>query len=401
MSLPENILEIEQSHLELLIADETPEGPHLDFKRALPDAWNDKAKHDLASDASAFANAGGGYLIYGLKEDAKGCADELVALKFNQDADTMRMESILRDGVEPRMPGCRVRPVTVVVNGEQGFAVVVQVPQSWARPHRVKTNQHFYLREGKQSRPLDVPEIRSMFLRSDSQAQRVLDFRTDRIARILTGETPRPLAPGVVIVLHLIPTQAALGAMQLDPLQYDTSKNRTAHRLPVLGHGATGSPRITLDGIAYVRASNAAKTHGYSLLFRNGFFEATIVYDGAGSGPRNLIPIWHQPFESECIRVVTLFRAELEALDVSTELTVMLSILNADKGELLINRFDHDLTDDEGYFDRQHVILPDARIDSDTTAAQGMRPVLDLVWQTCGMARSPNFNDHGEWQPRR
>jgi len=96
MPLPENILEISQSHLQQLIADREPEGPHLDFKRELPPAWNDQAKHDLASDASAFANAGGGYLIYGLDQDDEGFAATLVPQNLNPDNDAMRMESILR-----------------------------------------------------------------------------------------------------------------------------------------------------------------------------------------------------------------------------------------------------------------------------------------------------------------
>ena len=355
MPLPENILDISQAHLQQLIADREPEGPQLDFKRELPPTWNDQAKHDFASDASAFANAGGGYLIYGLVQDDEGCAATLVPQNFNPDTDAMRMESILRDKVEPRMQGCRVLPIGVTVNGKTGFVVVVRVPQSWTRPHRVKSNQHFYLREGKQSRPLDIPEIRSLFLRSESQAQRLQDFRTERIARILTGETPRPMAPGVVIVLHLIPTQAALGALPVDPLQYDTSRVREARRLPLIGSSG-GSPRITLEGMAHVRPLNAQnkKSYGYSLFFRNGFFEATAVYDGGNPQNRNLIPIQHQQLEYNCLTVVNQFRTELKALDANQELTVMLTILNANQGALGINRMDFDLTTDEGLFDRQH-----------------------------------------------
>jgi len=399
MPLPENILEISQSHLQQLIADREPEGPHLDFKRELPPAWNDQAKHDLASDASAFANAGGGYLIYGLDQDDEGFAATLVPQNLNPDNDAMRMESILRDKVEPRMQGCRVLPIAVTVNDKTGFVVVVRVPQSWTRPHRVKSNQHFYLRAGKQSRPLDIPEIRSLFLRSESQAQRMQDFRTERIARILTAETPRPLAPGVVIVLHLIPTQAALGALQVDPLQYDTFRSRYARRLPLIGSSG-GSPRITLEGMAHVRPLNAQnnKSYGYSLFFRNGFFEATTVYDGGNPQNRNLIPITHQQLEFNCLKVVDQFRSELHTLNANKELTVMLTILNANQGALAFNRMDFDLTTDEGLFDRQHVILPDVRLDEDTPTDKGMRPAFDLVWQSCGLAGSPNFDNHGQFK---
>jgi len=373
MTILENVFKTTQADLDLLISERAPEGPHLDFKRELPATWNEKAKQDLIADASAFANSGGGDILYGMDEDDDGCAKVLVPQQFNQDDGAVQIQNILRDTVEPRMPGCQVHPVKVNVNGIEGFAVVVRVPQSWARPHRVKTNQHFYFRDGKQKRPLDVPEIRGMFLRSEGQAQRVLDFRTERIARILTGETPRPLANGVAIVLHLVPTQAALGAMQVDPLQYDTSRFDNARRLPVLGNNATGNPRITLDGMAYVRPSNDSKTYGYSLMFRNGFFEAVAVYDSVMPGPRNLIGLWHQEYENNCIRLVEKFREELKALDVPAEMTVMLSILNADKGVLNINRMNYSMTADEGYFDRKHVILPNERLDADVSVDKGLQ----------------------------
>jgi predicted HTH transcriptional regulator len=98
MPLPENILDISQAHLQQLIADREPEGPQLDFQRELPPTWNDQAKHDFASDASAFANAGGGYLIYGLVQDDEGCAATLVPQNFNPDTDAMRRKYSARQG---------------------------------------------------------------------------------------------------------------------------------------------------------------------------------------------------------------------------------------------------------------------------------------------------------------
>lgn len=103
------------------------------------------------------------------------------------------------------MPGIQVRPVPV----SGGFVLVVRVPQSWAGPHRARTNQHFYLRDGLRSRKLDVPEVRGLFLRTEAQAQRVRDFRTDRLGKLLAGQTPVRLVAGPAVMVHLIPTEAA------------------------------------------------------------------------------------------------------------------------------------------------------------------------------------------------
>ena len=47
MSLPERLFAAEQIHLERLITDGVQEGPHIDFKRDFPSAWNNDAKNEF------------------------------------------------------------------------------------------------------------------------------------------------------------------------------------------------------------------------------------------------------------------------------------------------------------------------------------------------------------------
>lgn len=137
---------------------------------------------------------------------------------INGDVEERRLLDFLMTLVEPRMPGVQVHAVRLEVGAARGFAVVVRMPDSWAIPHRVRPTAHFSVREGRRKRQLDVPEIGALFLRSDNQAQKVRDFRTARLSKILTGETPHKLADGPQLVVHLIPTQAALGLMHVDPV---------------------------------------------------------------------------------------------------------------------------------------------------------------------------------------
>ncbi len=43
MTLPENLLTTTQADIDMLVADQAREGPHLELKRGLPMAWNDAA----------------------------------------------------------------------------------------------------------------------------------------------------------------------------------------------------------------------------------------------------------------------------------------------------------------------------------------------------------------------
>lgn len=98
--------------------------------------------------------------------------------------------------------------------------VVVRAPQSWAGPHRVKSNSHFFIRENGRKRQLDLPEVRGLFLRSENQAQRVRDFRTVRLGKLMSGEGPHRLISDALLIGHFVPTQAALGTVQVDPIPY-------------------------------------------------------------------------------------------------------------------------------------------------------------------------------------
>ena len=102
--------QIDASVLDRLRDDSVCEGRHLEFKEKLPGQLTEDKKEFLA-DVTAFANTGGGDLLYGVREkrdagdkptgeiqDIPGLAD------LNFDAERTRLENILLNGVEPRLP---------------------------------------------------------------------------------------------------------------------------------------------------------------------------------------------------------------------------------------------------------------------------------------------------------
>lgn len=391
MTFPPVLLDTSQGHLAQLIATKAQEAPHLDFKRELPATWNDKAKHDLVSDASAFANAGGGYLIFGMAQDKDGRAAVIVPQEFNPDTGSMQMESILRDGVEPSMPGVQVHAVPVEVEGQSGYVVIVHVPQSWVGPHRLKTTRHFYVRDGRQSRPVSVPELRGLFLRSESQAQRVRDFRTDRLSKVLTGETPYELAAGPVLVLHLVPMQAVLGQVAVDPVQYLGLRRG----IPVVTarSGAVDS-LVNLDGAAGTRNLLENGTNGYTLLFRNGFIETTWVLGSNSPTDRAVLP--GGAFEDYIAQFVTAAGAEMAHWGLSGQVIAMLSITNASDVTLGIQR--EYASAERGKFDRKVLVIPDVELAGAGRVHDELKPLFDLVWQSANFHGSPHYDDSGRWK---
>jgi hypothetical protein len=388
MALPGNLNDADEGHVQSLIAEGATEGPHLDLKRD-PVRLDGAGRHELLADVCAFANSSGGDLVFGVDEDGEARAATIVPIGGNPDEEARRIQDSILNGIEPRAPGVQVRPVPV----GGGFVLVVRVPQSWAGPHRVKSNQHFFVREGARKRQLDIPEIRGMFLRTEAQAQRVRDFRTERVGRLVVGDAPVRLVPGAIEVLHLIPTQAALGLVAIDPVQF--VRHRT---LPAFGTTVPNA-RINIDGALGVRAVQAEGSHGYSLLFRSGFFETARVLTGR-TERRGLINLPSLAYEREIIELLDLFRSELRHLGLGEEMTAMFTLVRGDQMELGVdpNRFNFD--GEEGRFDRNVLAIPDVLLPADQPAASVLRPMFDLVWQAAGLARSYNYNEAGEWVGR-
>jgi len=394
MTLPNDLSSITQAHIEQLVADQTREGPHLDFKRDLPTAWNDAAKHEFLADTTAFANSGGGDLVFGVDEDGQAQASRVMPQVIsNVDQEIRRLQDFLLNLAEPRLPGVKVHAVQVSVAGTDGYVIVVRIPQSWAGPHRVKTNQHFFIRDGLRKRQLDVPEIRSLFLRTENQTQKVNDFRTERLGKILSGNAPQRLVDGPVLVAHLVPTQAALGLVQIDPVPYTNQG-----RLPVIGASA-GLARLNLDGALVVRNETPqGETHGYSQFFRNGFFESVLVLTRRMEDGRVLLA--SQSYEEYLIALLGSFRGELERLGINYECAVMLSLLRADEVRLGV-RSNWGFDDPhQTLFDRKILVLPDIVARPEESPEKAMRPAFDLVWQAAGFVGSRNYNNAGEWAPR-
>ena len=388
MPLPSNLATVSEADVLRLITAQETEGPHLEFKRELPRTDNG-SRHEFLADVSAFANSGGGDVVFGIEEDDQGRAASVVALAENPDQEPRRLLDVLMNGVEPRLPGVHVQPIAVT----GGSVFVLRVPQSWAGPHRVKTNQHFFLREGPRKRQLDVPEIRSLFLRSDSQAQKVRDFRTDRLGKLIAGETPIKLVQGAVLAIHLVPTQAALGLMSVDPVPYLDRR-----QLPVLG-AAGANPRLNIDGVLTARNWTEQGTYGYAQFFRNGFFESVYVLITHAQHGATLGSVG---YEEKLIALVRAFRNELAHLGFGAEITMMLSIIGAKQVELGLDRHRFAFLDaHQGRFDRDTLVLPDVILPESLPEAQALRPVFDLVWQAAGLNGSINYNSDGEWAPQR
>ena len=317
--LPAQLDSINESHLKDLVADGVQESRSIEFKAKL--VWEtDSDKKEFLADVSALANGGGGDLIFGIEED-QGAASAVIGLdSFDLDKDRLRIESILRDGIAPRIVGIRVQPV-VLSNGR--MAIIVRVPNSLNRPHMVvfKRWSRFYSRNSAGKYQLDVHELRSAFIASESVADRIRQFRVERIDAILQGNTPETLSGKSYVCIHMIPIAA------YDPsFSFDIARVRE----PLLPIGRRGcNPSVNFDGQLFSATVRTGEAVAYVQLFRNGVIEAVDCVEPVGPYQQRIDKYLPSvAYERDIIDSVSDYTRFYRTHEMPTPVLVGLALLN-------------------------------------------------------------------------
>ncbi len=253
--------------IESLIQDQVREGRTIEYKSILP-SKDDEGKREFLADISSFANAGGGDLVYGITESS-GVPQEICGLKGNLDSEMQRLENTHRSGLNPRMPGIRMRPID---GFPQGPVLLVRIPRSWASPHMVIFNNlsRFYTRDSSGKHQMDVTEIRGAFSLSEALPERIRRFRDERLGRIIANETPIRLQSGPKMIFHILPMDSFMLNFNFDVIYL---KERLKHGLCPIASMVL-STRVNLDGLVTHAGNGLDECRAYTQIFRSGQIEA-------------------------------------------------------------------------------------------------------------------------------
>lgn len=157
--------EITEADLQYLIDEERIEKKVLEYKSELP-RNSDSEKKEYLADVSSFANAIGGDIIYGIKENRKtGKPEKLDGIEIdNVDQDILRLEQIIRDGIEPNIPSSALNITDIQLKNSK-YILIIRINRSCINPHRVsfKAWDRFYTRSTNGKYRFDVQELRAAF----------------------------------------------------------------------------------------------------------------------------------------------------------------------------------------------------------------------------------------------
>jgi hypothetical protein len=381
--------EVIAADLEALVDQRLAEWKTVEYKQFLS-VDSESARKKFLSQVSSFANAAGGHLIYGIRA-TDGVPEELCGQECeNTDGLALRLEDILRTGIRPRIPSVLIRAVPL----ETGkFAVVIRVLKSWQRPHQVTFNGEFrfYSRASNGKYLIDVDELRSVFNLSETAAERIRNFRADRLARLIASDGPVRLDPNPKLVLHFVPLSAFVPGAKTD---LRVLENETDLTKPMRAAGWNG-PRYNFDGV-YTSATHDGLSYSYVQVFRNGAIEAvnTSLFDPRFS-ERKIIP--SVAYEASLRKMLTRCFGIEKKLEVQAPAVAMLSFLGIKDYELAVSPSRYY---DQGHpIDRDDLIVPEALVESFDENVDGpLRTILDPVWNAAGWPQSINFDKDGHWK---
>lgn len=169
-----------------LIAERAQEDLHLDYKAAAALSKEEKKRTEISKDVSAFANADGGVIIYGVSEDPvddsfPGAIDPVDGRVTSAEW----LEQIVTSRIQPKIPGLEIH-VVEIAPGQVVY--VVDIPKG-ETAHQA-SDKRYHKRLGRTTIAMEDYEVRDVMGRKTTPKVRVEVSLVRRKREINAGWQP-------------------------------------------------------------------------------------------------------------------------------------------------------------------------------------------------------------------
>lgn len=161
------------------------ENQYLDYKKTFsflgaPKNMLQEKNSEFRKDICAFANADGGYIIYGIIE-AYGTATELAGVEIDNPD---KFELDLRNKLSPIMPQIPPIQFQFVKMENNRYLVITRIERDYYAPYiclEKENNYRIYKRDGNRNTVIGYAELKNMFVQSKVLEDEILRFRNRKV----------------------------------------------------------------------------------------------------------------------------------------------------------------------------------------------------------------------------
>ena len=371
---------VDEPTLAALVTNGVSEGRRLEFKRDVPDSGEKSIKEFLA-DVTAFANAQGGDILFGISERGGAAAAIEGVSSADPDALLLSFENRLRDTVEPRLSGLQMHWVPLA-NGRG--VLILRIPASLSAPHRVtfKNANRFYGRNSRGKYEMDTHELRAAFTEAEQWPARFESLH--QAARLAAHGEERPFRidanPMAVATVTPVGFFRERREIEITPETAVMPFHRSSHI----------DAQLTLEGVLIRTPLNEKPApttpynavQAYALTHRLGRVEAAWSIGGEYPVGRGALTplVYPDRFELGLLDLSRATAARFHGLGIDGPWVLQVSL------DLLK---DHQLVFDDHHASnpawRTAARLPDVMIEAVSEAA--LLPMFKAFWRTFGAER--------------
>lgn len=373
--------QVDKSVIVALKENKVSEMKTLDYKLKIHGNKDDEKKEFLF-DVSSFANASGGDIIFGVREEG-GFPVEFSGIELgNLDDIKLRFENMIMSCTSPRISGIQFKKIDGFRNNS---VLILRIPKSWNSPHMVsyQNTKRFYSRNSTGKYELDVTQLRNAFAESEELPAKIERFIDGRLGKIIAGETPMQLTEGPKAALYVLPF-SSFGRHSSIPV----SEMKPLSNFLKTMYGSY-SYNVNVDGLV----SFSPLKHSYCQMFRSGQIESVVRLKEKNNGEKEIHFIG---LGRILIDVLPDYWTALKKLNVPPPFLVKMLVIGA-KGYTQPSDFFMGNTYDP--IDRDIVHLPEALVENyDMDVHDLIKPILDGVWNACGVEKCNLYDSNGRWK---
>jgi hypothetical protein len=306
----------------------------------------------------------------------------------------LMLQEIIRRHIEPKVFTVDFHPVSIT----GGWALVIRIRKTWAGVHMVTYNDdfRFYTRHQGGRRLMDVPEIRSGFAGGESAAQKLSAFRSERLARLASGERLIPTHSQPLLVVHFFALESFSPGYHCN-LRALTGQREDWMRLAPKHQEHGWRLRFSLDGpMAYITTGTAPDLALlYTQVFRNGAIEF-VDSDIIDSNSERVVS--GVAVEMEVFLATTKFLEAARRLELNPPYYILPALLGVDgwKLQYFVNPHERD----SRALQSENIVLPETTLENATVDLErAFRPAFDVMFNSCGLRESPHYDADGKYVP--